>query len=301
MGNIRKIISIIVYCVAGYFFIKVLSNYWDQITLTIFRPHWHTLFISCILQLTIYFWSAYVAKYILDCLKEKVRFLDILKVITIPQFVNYIPGRVLSYASIIDLSVSAGISLQSMFIFVGINQIVTIILSLAFGSFALLFIPSFSSYFIYAPLIVILCLLLINPRILNAISNKVFTLLRKEPIAIKLETSHLAAVLFFNLIIYVLEGLSFSFFVISFLPFEKSLFLMCLFLFSFARIIGYLSVIAPAGFGVREGVIILGLKRLVTLEIATFLSIAYRFLGVLILGAVLLFCLPVKLRNDNKN
>jgi uncharacterized membrane protein YbhN (UPF0104 family) len=81
----------------------------------------------------------------------------------------------------------------------------------------------------------------------------------------------------------------------SFVTVDRPLFFLCLFLFSFARIIGYLSIIAPAGFGVREGVIILALKRFMVLEMATFLSIAYRLLGVLILGVVLAFCFPIKL------
>ena len=176
------VIAIGIYAVGGYFFANVLLNYWDNLSLSLENINVYCLCISFLFFLIVFFLRPLPVKYLLKLFDTDVQYLPILKVTTLPQVLSYVPGRVLSYASMAHLSTLAGIPLKSFVASMGINQLLTVILSLLFGAVTLFFLPSLSVYLKYAPIIIVVGLFLVHPFVFNRISKTVFKILKRDAI-----------------------------------------------------------------------------------------------------------------------
>lgn len=289
------LIPIGIYLIGGYFFTRVFLNYRDELSLSLSSINPYFLFLSFLFFIIVFLLRPLPIKYILKLFNSEVRYSTTLKVTTLPQVLSYVPGRLLSYASMAHLSTIAGIPLKSFVSSMGINQLLTVILSLLFGAATLLFLPSLSAYLKYAPIIVVVGLFLVHPPVFNWISEKVLRILKKEAIPFSAKPINMIILFFMHIGIYAFEGISFVFLIASVTSADHMTLLMAVFLIPLARIIGYLSFITPAGFGVKEGIIILALKNYYPIETVTCLSIGHRMMSLLVLGIVSLLCLPVKL------
>jgi len=293
--NLRTLISTMIYIVAAYFLFDLIVRYWGEVRpALISNPNYYSLIMSIILKVFFYFWMALISRYILSFFDTNIKYLVVFKIILLPQLVNYIPGKILSYANLFHLAGSAGISSKNMISFIGVNQIITVLLSLLFGSVTVFFLPSLGEYLKFAPALFVAGIFLIHPSIFNRVSAGAFKLFKKMPVTFHAKTRGMVSILSLTLVGYAAEGLSFSFFLLTFADINSSIFIMSIFLFSLARIIGYLSLIFPAGLGVREGVIIYALKTFLTLNVAMFLSAGYRIIEIAILAVLSLFCLTIK-------
>lgn len=290
-GRARSIIAILVYLGSATLLLNLLWRHWNEIheALRIW-PSVSLLGLSVAFKIIFHCWQVLVSKRVLALIGCEQRYGEVFKLVTLPQLVAYIPGKVMSYVNLVDLGRSMGIALDRMAVFVALSQLITIVLSLLYGSAALFFLPSLSGHMRYAPLLALAIVILMNPAAFNWLSIKVFGLIGRSAVTFNARVTDLAALFSVSLVGYFVEGLSFAAFVAAFVGLQEEVLLTSLFLFALARIVGYLSIVFPAGIGIREGVLIVALSRFMNTEIATVITVASRMLEMAVLGGLSAAC-----------
>jgi hypothetical protein len=89
-------------------------------------------------------------------------------------------------------------------------------------------------------------------------------------------------IFFVQVAIWTLLGLGFAFLSIPFIDFNAALFFSAMGLYAMAYSVGFVTPFAPAGIGVREGILAIGLLPYLSLEVIIILSAANRLLYVLV-------------------
>ena len=283
-----------------YFLSLIFFEYKQGLKGYFFSYNLALLILSISIYLISFLFTNYISQKILKLIGIDIAFLKMLKIITLPQVASYVPGRIMGYLSLIDLSNIAGIPSVKIVTWIGISQIFTVTISLIFGSITLFFLPELFKLIYLVPFLLIFFLSIFNPKTFNWISINFFKLIKKDPIIVKFDLKNMVLLILLFIIETFIQGLSFSIFITAFFDVSYKLFFLSIFLFPLARIIGYLTIISPGGFGIQEGIIIFILKRYIFLDAATFISLAYRFLSIFCLGIISLFCLPIKLQKDDK-
>ncbi len=145
------------------------------------------------------------------------------------------------------------------------------------GQFFLIYsaIPMFCFYFYeiknFLILIISTIIFIISPIVLHLLS-------KKYELQVKLYQFLFILILF--IVYWLLVGTSLYYFILAF---NKSInFLYALLIFSISYNIGILSIIAPAGIGVREGVMIFMLLKFFDLDFSNKISVLFRIFTLVI-------------------
>ncbi len=102
-----------------------------------------------------------------------------------------------------------------------------------------------------------------TPRLLYPSLNWVLKLVGRPPIEVRLRATHIVAVVLALALAAGLYGAGFGCLTYAFVPTAPAGIGQLIGLFAFAQIAGFLAFFAPAGIGVREGVLMVGLSPLV--------------------------------------
>ena len=152
----------------------------------------------------------------------------------------------------------------------------------------------------FLPIIFIIgVLIFIQPKIFFFFINLGLKLIKKEPIEKKYFLTEIEITKY--LILYsignILNGIALFIFINSIIEFPLKYLIPTIGIFVFAGVIGLLAIFAPAGFGVREGIIILFLQNYMPLEIAILISILSRLWVTIADGLLGLYVLIYKYIN----
>ena len=231
--------------------------------------------------------------------------LDSIRVYTLSQFARYIPGNVFILVGRAVLAERIGVkrSISSVSVFI------EAILSTSGAYFAILILYCFSTKIkiqwlnpVWTGLLIGTGLLMLNPKLIKFLLRKIHTKINKrggEVLTLNFTYSQVLLVCLFYILIWILVGISFYFFLSSLLGnimggqsfFDVS----AIYLISW--IVGFLSFITPGGIGVREGVLTLGLGQFLPLYLVSVIAIIARIWFTVgeMLGTVIAHLLPRKL------
>lgn len=279
--------------VISFFLIRTLLQNWNQVKDAELTINYWLLIPSFIFMMGNFVVGALAFYHLLKGMGERTTFPTIFKVITIANLGAYIPGRIWTWVGLAVFTTRYGISKIAMGSSVVVNQLLTIISSLAFSSFLILAIPEFHEYW-FSLAIIPIGLLIVHPRVLQYFVNIILKIFRRPPKQIELTYFTILKVFIILIISFLLEGLAFAFFVNAITPVSLQGSLASMFSFPFARIVGYLSIIVPAGIGVRESVITLVLKGFLSVSIAVAVAFGYRVFFIIGRMVPLLFVIGIR-------
>jgi glycosyltransferase 2 family protein len=191
---------------------------------------------------------------------------------------KYIPGTVWQFLGWFYLAQREGVSPAAA----GTSIIITQALSalagvlMAIAAFAASGSQNMVAQLLPLLLIIPLGLVALQPRLVSKVLNIGLTRIGRQPISLDLSFRDLATIFVLYLLSYVLWGLALFLFTNSLTPVGWSHFTAFLGVFPAAYALGLIAPFAPAGIGVREGVMTYLLSFFVPLPVATVIALLAR-------------------------
>jgi hypothetical protein len=288
---LRLALSLLVMAAVVFFLARVLLSNWEQVKEYQWQFH---------LPLLVLAFVSLIGSYVLDIAIWRQAVLRMGGMISFPHslrlyfaagMAKYIPGTVWQFLGWFYLAQREGISKA----LAGTSIVVCQALSALAG--ALLAAAAFAAYgsqdvvrqLLPVLVIVPVGLLFLQPRVVSAVLNWGLTRLGRQPVAFELSFRDLAAIFVFYLLSYVLWGLALFLFTNALTPLSWTYFAPFLGVFPAAYALGLIAPFAPAGLGVREGIMTVLLSFFVPLPIATVIALLARpwMMAVEIVGAAL--------------
>lgn len=260
----------------GNYIWKNIANFdFTQIHFNLF-----SLVSSFFVLLSLFCFQGFIWSRVLNSNSEKrINIFTHIKIFVYSQFGKYVPGKIVSYAILINLYRKEGYSKKEIVI-ASYYDLISGLLATALFLFTslLLFKPLFwNIYYDYILYLMIFSLFAAaNPKILNILLKKALSLLKREQFQITLRYIDLMKfVLLYTLNLFI-WGIAFFLLIQSVISIDINNYFYLAFSFALSAFLGFISIVAPAGLGVREGTLIALLKSILTANVAAMISIVSR-------------------------
>jgi Uncharacterised protein family (UPF0104). len=203
---------------------------------------------------------------------------ETIKIRVYSEFGKYIPGKIFSYGILLYSYEKRNISKKMIAVCSFQELIISTLAVIIISLISVIFtnINEINKYKIILIIILIFFFIILHPKILLNISNFLFKLLKKESIETPFSFWNTFLVLVLYIINWLIFGLAFYFFINAIIDFSLNNFLYSTGAFAISGLIGLLAVFAPAGLGVREGILILILSYIIPSAVASIISITSR-------------------------
>ena len=211
-------------------------------------------------------------------INKSMNFWTCFRIYTITQLGKYIPGNIWHFVGKAAAYKHQGFSAGNIKDALIIENIWLVLSAFVYGLILVLIFEYdliksfFFSYIFFLIIFIILALLcfIVSQKLLKIDFGKIFSDYKLN--------SKIIIIQFF---VWTLLGFGFVVLITPFLPQEASIF-MIVGLYAIAYSIGFITPFAPAGIGVREGVLAFGLMPYVSLEVVIIVSMANRLLYLLV-------------------
>lgn len=275
---LRLVLSVIVVGIVLFFLGRVLYTNWAQVQ----QYEWHfdlpLLLAASILLLGSFFVDIGVWWQTVTRMGERISYRRALRLYFAAGLAKYIPGSVWQFFGWFYLAQREGVGAiaagTSVLICQAISMLAGVVVALA--AFASLESSNVATQL--APLLILLpaALVVLQPRLIARVMNWGLTRLGRQPITLDLTFRDLATIFIFYIASYGLWGSALFVFTNSltslplrhFIPFQG--------VFPASYALGLLAPFAPAGIGVREGVMTGLLSLFMPLPIATVIALLTR-------------------------
>lgn len=219
------------------------------------------------------------------------------------NIIRYLPGNVWQFLGMTEMAAADGVPRVATLTSIVLHQAISTAAGLALAAlyFAVSGQAAWAERLRPVLWLVPLGLLLLQPRLLEAILNRALALVKRPPIRVTLTWGQVWVLLLRYVVVWLLLGLAFAALVrsLTVVAWRDAPWLIATWVTAYTA--GYLSLITPSGLGVREGVMALLLGELLPVSVAVVVAIVARLwmvAGELIgVGAVLLVQ-ALRKRND---
>jgi len=275
---IKAILKVTVILGIFYFLGRVLYRNWSQIDFKQLHFNVPLLIVSIFFLFGFFLMFAFGWKLILKELGVSLPFLKGLKIIFYSQLGKYLPGKIWTFAGRIYFCQKIGISNSKTFLSMVLEMALTTISGIFIFLASLLFSSKFRTDinpFLLAT-VAVLVFVIIHPKVLVRIINFFLRLIKKEQVRIELNFSQIFMIMAYYCIIWLCFGIAFYFLINSVTFITPSKIPIITGSFAIASTIGLIALFAPAGLGVREGILSLLLSNFFPLSLAILLSFLCR-------------------------
>lgn len=283
MGIIKYLLGWPLSLVSLYFVYKLIEPKLPNLLSRLSEVNWQILIYAIFCFFTYFLLRGFLWSEILKLKGYKIPFKKSLFLWNTSELKRYTPGNIWSFlgrtVSFNNLGVKKSDIIHSLLLESELIIAGTTIVSLMSLGFLFNILPDTFVEPVIQPVILLLCISLIFIFIFNPLK---FSLLPKYKPEINLK------LLFISTITFLIWAVGNYLAAVSLFFLSPRDFLSIVGFFSFSLLVGYLSIVTPMGLGVREGVITLGLSKLVSLEFAGFISI---FIRVIFIISELIFLL----------
>jgi len=194
------------------------------------------------------------------------------------NIIRYIPGNVWQFLGMAEMAAADGISRVSTLTSIVLHQAISTAAGVALA--AAYFAAAGDSVWVerLRPVLwlVPLGLLLLQPRLLEAIMNRVLRFFNRPPVRVTLTWGQVWVLVLRYMLVWLMLGLAFSALVRSLFPVAWSDVPWLVVTWITAYTAGYLSMLTPSGLGVREGVMTLLLTQALPMSVAVVVAIVAR-------------------------
>jgi glycosyltransferase 2 family protein len=216
-------------------------------------------------------------------------------------FAKYIPGVFMAPLGKVYLGSREGLSAKKLALIsflelalAGVSMLFASIISLVFLAF---FVGGLKqAYIIIAIVLALSAFVILHPAILAKILNLALKLSKRKKVdrINLLGYDQMLKLIFYYLVSIMCVSISFAFSVISFMNMDRLTLLTVFFSYGIANFIAVISLFAPSGLGMREGVLVLFLKKALSLPGATFAALLSRI--VFVFGDIIMFIILLILK-----
>jgi uncharacterized membrane protein YbhN (UPF0104 family) len=194
------------------------------------------------------------------------------------NIIRYLPGNVWQFLGMAEMAAEDGVPRVSTFTSIVLHQAISTAagLSLAAVYFAVTDQAEWAARLRPVLWLVPLGLLLLQPRLLEAVINRMLAAVKRPPIQVTLTWGQVWVLLLRYVIVWLLLGLAFAALVrsLTLVSWADAPWLIATWVTAYTA--GYLSLLTPSGLGVREGVMALLLGQLLPVSVAVVISIVAR-------------------------
>lgn len=198
---------------------------------------------------------------------------------SLSQLGKYIPGKI--GILLIRIDIHKETSKRAMTVATAVEFITTMAAACLLVLISIVFIPgwlSFSSVLWTTLIMAFLFLIILYPPVLKKITDFAFRLIKREPLD-KLPSYGLLLLLVgANMLVFIPYGLGLFFAFKCFYPVDWNYFLIITGVYYAAALVGIAAIFAPAGLGVREGIVFLVLPALISKPVVIFATILTRII-----------------------
>lgn len=230
------------------------------------------LIFAIICFLVYYFIRGYIWKIMIRHGGHKMSYKDANFIWAASEIKRYIPGNIWSFLGRAIMFAEKGIDKKDVAKYSLIEMQLIVLGSL---NVALLSIPFVSNYYhLQQNFITAVAVAILAITIFYIYNSK---LKLKIPFLPDFKPQKILILLLLNILMFVAFGFGYYFTFISFATIDASLMFQLVGFSVLSFIIGYLSILTPSGLGVREGTLIFGLSKIVSVSAAGFLALFSRF------------------------
>ncbi|WP_175470133.1 lysylphosphatidylglycerol synthase domain-containing protein [Curtobacterium sp. MCBA15_001] len=222
----------------------------------------------------------------------RVRLAPAASIFFVGQLGKYIPGGVWSIAAQAELGRSHGLARTGSAVASLASMLVSMVTAALVGIVALLVSATDGlAHYWWLAVVVVLGLVALTPPVLSRLIALAFRVLRRPSASVRLTWSGTAMSMTWSVAMWVLYGVQATVVLRAFGAADPSLFAVATGAYAVAWLVGFLVVIAPAGLGPREGVLLLLLAGIVSPSGGAALALAvvsrvFMTLGDLLLAAL---------------
>ncbi len=290
-NTIRLLASVLVIGIVLFFLARVLATNWDKVKEYDWQFHLPLLALASLFLVGSYLVDIAVWRQAINRMGENIPYPHALRLYFAAGLAKYIPGTVWQFLGWFYLAQREGISK----VIAGTSIVLCQALSALAGALlaAAAFAAAGSQDVVrqLVPILLILpvALIVLQPRVIGAVLNFGLTRIGRQPIDLNLSFRDLVAIFVFYLFSYLLWGAALFAFTNALTPLPLTYFAPFLGVFPAAYALGLIAPFAPAGLGVREGVLTALISFFIPLPIATIIALLTRpwMMIVEIIGAAL--------------
>lgn len=293
-------IALIFYFILRYLYKNINSVEFDSINF-----NFYYLALSVLLFIAHVSFNGIIWFFITQKSRCSIDFFQTFKFRVYSDFGKYIPGKVFSYGILLYNYEKRNISKKKISICIFQEMLLSTMAAviIAIASVFLLNIKQLDDFKFIFLILIGICLIFLHPKVLQFFANLTFRILKKENIQIEINFFTIIRVIGLYIISWLIFGWAFYFFINSFFPYSVSDYLFTTGAFAMASIIGFGAIFAPAGLGVREGVLVFTLSIIFPAAVAAIISIISRIwmtLGELLIFSIVFSTDFIKKRKEQK-
>lgn len=301
---VKRIASILIVCIVGYFFYASLSRNWEDVQEIEFSFNIVSVFAIFLFALAVVY-SGLLWKKMLNYLTvkqgQKVSNLEAIRIQVSSWLLKYIPGQAGSMLNKVVWAKNKGYNKKLVLITFIYENIFLLVASFII-SLPILLVAGGNGTFENNPVyilisigIILVALVTTNSKTMHWIMNLIFSKIIKQPVG---KDSFLSNKQSFLLLLHyiiprVINAVGFVLVVVSFLGVDSSSYIPLGAVYTLAGAVGILAIFVPSGIGVREATIVLFASPFIGPEKAIIAAIVARLYstiadGLLAVGYVLL-------------
>ncbi len=261
-----------------YFLGKNLYRNWGQIDFKQLHFNVPLLIISVFFLFGFFLIFTFGWKSILKRIGVSLPFFKGLKIIFYSQLGKYLPGKIWKWAGRIYFCQQLGIPTSKALLSVVLELALATISGILIFLIAFLISPGFkiNIHPFFLIIVVIMSFMIIHPKVLTRITNFFLRLVKEKPIKIELNFFQICSIMTYYFMSWFCFGIAFYFLINSVTFIAPSKIPIITGSFAISSTIGVMALFAPAGLGVREGILSLLLSNFFPLSLAILLSFLCR-------------------------
>ena len=261
-----------------FFLAKYFIDNWDTIKQLDIKPAWGVFVGSMLLYFAYKITLASLWHYITKLAKADIAYGDAVTAYLYSILGKYIPGKVFMLAARVPAYERKGVPVRKVAVCFLLENICTLLGAGFLFLISLLFFPNdvLKDYGPAVIVFIILFFICIHPKIINFFLRLIGKLIKKSDMEIPFTYPDMLKIVVLFIGNWLIVGTGFYMLVSSIYPLAINELLYVGGVYGLSAIIGIISIFAPSGIGVREGIMILGLSLIMPQEYAVIIGVVSR-------------------------
>jgi len=216
----------------------------------------------------------------LETLGVSSNFKDIFKLVHLANMGRYVPGKIWSVLGLVYLSKNIAVPQASAILCSMISQITCVLAGFIFSGILLIGFSALGHainlWWMIIPLA--LSLVFLHPYVYSKILKLIAKFTKGDNVEVEFPFWGIVKSTLMYMLVWFFHGISFSFLVLSLGDFSLKWLVYSLGIMPAAYLVGYLMLLSPGGWGIREGAMVLFLKEFMPQYLAITASVLSRLL-----------------------